>query len=47
MVPWKHHDPARNAHGGSEHGSSLTQLPHLVSNMLNRLGGQPESYDKK
>ncbi|SPN96944.1 probable CAMK-1 Ca2+/calmodulin-dependent kinase-1 [Cephalotrichum gorgonifer] len=28
-------------------GISLTRIPGLVSNMLNRLGGQPESYEKK
>lgn len=47
MVPWKHNASAQGAHEGSESSRSLTQLPHLVSNMLNRLGGQPESYDKK
>ena len=47
MAPWNRCDETRRARHNSERGSRLTHLSSAVSNMLNRLGGQPESYDKK
>jgi calcium/calmodulin-dependent protein kinase I len=35
------------ATGGESHSQNETNLPFSVSGMLNKLHGQPESYDKK
>lgn len=47
MTPWSRTGAARGARDDPERARPLTQLSSAVSNMLNRLGGQPESYDKK
>lgn len=47
MAPWSRRDAARGARHNPERGRRLTHLSSAVSNMLNRLGGQPDSYDKK